>query len=59
MDWDTEGCDPSDNGIVEIPDGRGGTQLAAVAEYPVWPLEQLAGTETEAALKAAGLELKP
>jgi len=27
-----------------------------VAEYPVQPLEQLTGTETEAALKAAGLE---
>jgi hypothetical protein len=57
VDWDTEGCDSSDNGIVEIPDGRGGTQLADVAECPVRPLEQLAGTETEAALKAAGLEL--
>ena len=57
VDWDTEGCDPSDNGIVEIPDGRGGTQLAHVAECPVEPLEQLAGTETEAALKAAGLDV--
>jgi hypothetical protein len=57
VDWDTEGCDPSDDGIVEIPDERGGTQLAHVAECPVEPLEQLAGTETEAALKAAGLEL--
>ena len=57
VDWDTEGCDPSDNGIVEIPDGRGGTQLAHVAECPVEPLEQLAATETEAALKAAGLDL--
>jgi hypothetical protein len=57
VDWDTEGCDPSDNGIVEIPDGRGGTQLAHVAECPVEPLEQLAGTETELALKAAGLDL--
>jgi hypothetical protein len=57
VDWDTEGCDPSDNGIVEIPDGRGGTQLAHVAECPVEPLEQLAGTETEAALKAADLDL--
>jgi hypothetical protein len=57
VDWDTEGCDPSDNGIVEIPDERGGTQLAHVAECPVEPLEQLAGTETEAALKAAGLDL--
>jgi hypothetical protein len=57
VDWDTEGCDPSDNGIVEIPDGRGSTQLAHVAECPVCPLEELAGTETEAALKAAGLAL--
>ena len=56
-DWDTEGSDPSEEGIVEIPDGRGGTQLANVAEYPVMPLADLVGTETEAALKAAGLEL--
>ena len=57
VDWDTEGCDPSDNGIVEILDERGGTQLANVAEYDVSPLEELAGTDTEAALKAAGLDL--
>jgi len=57
VDWDTEGCDPSDNGIVEVPDERGGTQLAHVAECSVEPLKQLAGTETEAALKAAGLHL--
>jgi hypothetical protein len=55
-DWDTEGCDSSDDGIVEIPDGRG-TQLVAVAEYPVSPLTDLAGTETEAALKAANFDL--
>ena len=58
-DWDTEGSDPSDDGIVELPDGRGGTQLANVAEYPVLSFTDLAGTETEAALKAAGLELMP
>ena len=57
VDWDTEGCDPSDNGIVEIPDERGSTQLAHVAECSVEPLAQLAGTETELALKAAGLDL--
>lgn len=55
-DWDCEGCSPSDDGVVEIPGGRGGTQLARVAEYPVLPLTDLAGTETEAALKAAGLD---
>jgi hypothetical protein len=56
-DWDTEGSDPSEEGIVKIPDGRGGTQLANVAEYPVTPLADLVGTEIEAALKAAGMEL--
>jgi hypothetical protein len=56
-DWDMEGCTSSDEGIVEIPDGRGGRQLANVAEYPAMPLADLVGTETEAALKAAGLEL--
>jgi hypothetical protein len=59
VDWDVEGCSPSDHNIVELPDVRGGTQLASVVEYPVWPLGQLVGTETEAALKAAGLELTP
>ena len=59
VDWDVEGCSPSDNNIVELPDVRGGTHLASVAEYPVWPLEQLVGTETEVALKAAGLALAP
>ncbi len=57
VDWDCDGCSRSDNGIVEIPNGRGGTQLAAVAEYPVLPLRDLTGTETEAALKAAGVDL--
>ena len=56
VDWDADGCSPSDTGIVELPDVRGGTHLAIVTEPPVWPLKQLAGTETEAALKAAGLD---
>ena len=56
VDWDVDGCDSSEDGIVEIADGRGKKRFVAVAEYPVSPLEQLAGTETEAALKAAGLD---
>ena len=54
-DWDCNGAERSESGIVDIPDGRGGTRLAAVTEYPVSPLTDLAGTETGAALKAAGL----
>jgi hypothetical protein len=57
VDWDCDDCSPSDNNIVELPDVRGGTHLAAVTEYPVMPLTDLAGTETEAALKAAGVDL--
>jgi hypothetical protein len=56
VDWDTEGSNPSEDGIVEIPNGRGGTQLAAVAEWPVSPLTDVSGTETDAAMKAAGLD---
>jgi hypothetical protein len=40
-----------------MPDARGGTRLATVIDYPVWPLKQLDGTDCEAALKAAGIEL--
>ena len=58
-DWDCDGCDPSEEGIVELPDGRGGTQLAKVAEYPVLPLTDLTGTEVDTALKATGLDLAP
>ena len=56
VDWDTEGCDPSEDGVIEVPDGHGGMQLAAVAQYPLLTLTDLADTETEAALKAAGLD---
>ncbi|NLX98617.1 MAG: hypothetical protein GXY83_20860 [Rhodopirellula sp.] len=56
VDWDTDGSARSDDGVVEISNERGGTQLAAVAECPVSPLADLAGTKTEAALKAAGLD---
>jgi hypothetical protein len=56
VDWDVEGCDSSEDGVVAIAAGQGKTRLAAVAEYPVCPLEELTGTETKAALKAAGLD---
>jgi hypothetical protein len=56
VDWDTEGSAPDDRGIVEISNGRSGTRQAAVAAYPVSPWKDLAGTETDAAIKAAGLD---
>ena len=55
VDWDCEGCSPSDTGIVEIPDGLGGTRLAVVADYPVRPLTDLMGRDVDTAIAAAGL----
>ena len=56
VDWDTEGSAPSDRGIVEVPDRWAGTKLVAVTEYPVLPWHDMSGTETNMALKAAGLD---
>jgi hypothetical protein len=56
VDWDTEGSDLAEEGMVEIPAPQGHTQWAAVIEYPVAPLEELTKTETLAALKAAGID---
>jgi hypothetical protein len=55
VDWDTEGSSFTDNNIVELPDVGGSTKLASVAECFVQSLTRLAGTEAEAALKAAGM----
>jgi hypothetical protein len=56
VDWDQQGSSPSEPGIVELPDPRGGTRLAAVMDLPVFSLERLIGTDVEAALKAAGYD---
>lgn len=56
VDWDCDGCEPGDNGMVEITDANGRQCVSAVAEYPVSPLSALAGTNTAAALKAAGIQ---
>jgi hypothetical protein len=56
IDWDTEGCDPALEGVVEITGPCGRIQSAFVAEFPVLPLADLADTDTAAALQAAGIE---
>jgi hypothetical protein len=45
VDWDTDGCDPTEGGIVEV-----GRQVAHVAQREVYPLDKLAGTDVGAAL---------
>jgi hypothetical protein len=56
VDWDTEAIDATEEDVVEIADSRGDGRLAAVTAYPVAPLADLAGTDTLAALQAAGIE---
>jgi hypothetical protein len=55
-DWDCDGTSGSENGIVKICDGHGGTKVANVAGCPLSPLSDLEGTEVGTALKAAGLD---
>lgn len=56
VDWDCDGCEPGEGGVVEVTDANGRRQMAAVAEYPVATLSALAGTDTAAALAAAGID---
>jgi hypothetical protein len=58
VDWDTDGCDPTDAGIVEITDQNGRCRFVSVVEYPALPPARLAGTDVLAALSAAGFEDK-
>ncbi len=45
VDWDTDGCDPTEGGIVEV-----GRQVAHVAQREAHPLDKLVGTDVGAAL---------
>lgn len=54
VDWDTEGCDSSDDDVFQI----GGRAAAAfVARVDVAPCHELAGTDVEAALRAAQIAI--
>ena len=59
VDWDTENCDPVDDGFVEIVYQRGRTQLAYVVCREILPLAKLAGTDVQAAMQAAGVRHGP
>ena len=45
VDWDTDGCEKNDDGMVETNDG-----FAYVVNYPVCPMSQLNGTAADEAI---------
>ncbi len=57
VDWATKDANPAEEDMVAIPDGRGNKAFAAVAEYPLHSLPDLAGTDVEDALDAAKIDI--
>jgi hypothetical protein len=55
VDWDTEDSDTELDELVEVADEHGGSNRAFVGMQPIRPFDQLAGTDTQAALNRAGL----
>ena len=52
VDWDVESSVPGEPGIVDVPLPDGPCR-ACVSDWPVAPLNQLAGTDVEAAIDTA------
>jgi len=55
VDWDTADSDTELDELVEVTDARGGSNRAFVGVQPTKPFEEIAGTDTQAALHRAGL----
>ena len=55
VDWDTEGCDASDDGCVAVLDNFGQRRLARICHTTAEPLAALAKTPVAAALDRAGV----
>jgi hypothetical protein len=53
VDWDTDGCDPSDRDVARLAEPDGDERLAFVSKCLTEPLETLAGTDVEAAIQYA------
>ena len=54
VDWDTEGCDLSDDGIIEIPDGRGGTHRRMWSNTPCCHRKNLRARKPKRPLRRPG-----
>ena len=52
VDWDVEGSFPGEPGIVDVPLASGPCQ-ACVSDFATASLQELAGTDVEAAIDAA------
>jgi hypothetical protein len=52
VDWDVEGSFPGEPGIVDVPLAAAPCQ-ACVSDFPTASLNELAGTDVEAAIDAA------
>lgn len=53
VDWDAEGCGADEPHIVEAHHGTDRERLARVTSQAAMPLENLAGSDVEAAVEAA------
>jgi hypothetical protein len=51
VDWDTDLCDESQSGLVQITEETGDKRLAFVSRHLPEPLEALAGTDVETAIQ--------
>ena len=55
-DWDCDGSDSVEDGVVAVTDGHGGKRPAHVTECQISPFEDIEGTEVGVAVKAAGID---
>jgi len=57
VDWDTEGRDAASQGVFLVETEPGHGHYVFAAEIPTTPLDQLAGTDIDRALLAAGIDV--
>ena len=58
VDWDADPSSTDEPGVVQIAAAHG-RHAACVGRYPVQPLRELAGSDVEQAIEAAGLPQRP
>jgi hypothetical protein len=54
VSWDTEGSDPSEDGVVEVQYENGNSSLSFVHRPTVYPMDTMAGTDVDMAIETAG-----
>ncbi|REJ65659.1 MAG: hypothetical protein DWQ31_17110 [Planctomycetota bacterium] len=56
VDWDTEGCNPIDEGFYDVQCDDGRMHVVQVTEKGTYPIRSIGGTDCESALIAASLQ---